>query len=203
MKYAEVLTDEQGNEYVARERTFAAALDADQIKTINGRARLRPLNETGDNAFAAAYGAVSFAYAIKKASVTKKWSVDLEALKDAVASRIDADAEAARLSYVTSGSAQAMVYQRKSEQAADCLANHDSDNPPESGSYPALDAEVGITGEDVLAVAAIVSAEAEAWHTASDAIETLRLAAKRDVKAAEDAATLQSILAGISWPQPD
>lgn len=203
-KYADVLKDDQGAEYVACEREFPAALDPAQIRLVDGRPVRRPLVEAGYDAFAESYGAISKAYDIQADTVTKQWTVDLDLLKAAVCNKIDADAEARRLTIITPGAGQAQVYQRKGDQARDCLTNYDAQNPPPAGTYPALEAEVGITGADVLAVATVVKDLEDAWGTVADAIEAVRLGAKRDV---EDSATttpaqIQAILEAIVWPQP-
>lgn len=202
VKYAHVDTDDQGVESVTHERTFPSALDAGQIKSIDGKPVLRPLVEDGHDAFAAAYGAISFTYVIAAAEVTKQWTVDLAKLRSSVINRIDAAAEACRLAYVTPGSAQALVYQRKGNQARDCMANYDAQNPPPVGTYPALEAEVGITGADVIGVAEVVKGLEDAWGTVADQIETIRLSAKADVAAAADAAGVKAVLDAIVWPMP-
>lgn len=116
--------------------------------------------------------------------------------------RIDAAAEAARCAYITPGSGQALVYQRKGQQARDCLANHDAQNPPAPGAYTALEAEVGITGGDVLEVAAVVAGLETAWAAVADQIEAIRLTAKRDVAAAATPAEVDAIEAAVVWPVP-
>ncbi|MBE0529544.1 MAG: hypothetical protein IH626_01870 [Rhodospirillales bacterium] len=117
--------------------------------------------------------------------------------------QIDRDAEAARLAFITGGSGQALVYKRKAEQAHDCLANHDAQNPPPTDKYPALEAEVGITGADVLGVATVVTGLEAAWGDIADAIEAIRLGAKRDVEAATTPTEIRDVVSAIAWPQPN
>ena len=116
--------------------------------------------------------------------------------------QIDADAETARLAFITAGDGMAMVYERKKKQARDCLANYGTGNLPPDGTYPALEAEVGITGDTVLAVAAAVAASAENCESGFDAIETVRLKAKSDIAATTALTEIPPILAAIEWPQP-
>lgn len=133
--------------------------------------------------------------------------IDAARLKASTRRAIDAAAERARQQYITPGPGQALVYQRKGDQARDCLANYDSANPPPAGAYPALEAEVGISGADVLAVAGVVAATADQWATVADQIEALRLGAKQAVDAVSDTdadieAQLTGISEGIAWPAP-
>ncbi|MBE0530410.1 MAG: hypothetical protein IH626_06240 [Rhodospirillales bacterium] len=116
--------------------------------------------------------------------------------------QIDRDAEAARLAYITGGSGQALVYKRKSDQARACLADYDAQNLPPAGMFPALDAEVGITGADVVDVATMVVGLEDAWATVADAIEAIRLGAKKNVGLAETPAAVHDIVAALAWPTP-
>ncbi|MAO56583.1 MAG: hypothetical protein CMM61_12915 [Rhodospirillaceae bacterium] len=123
-------------------------------------------------------------------------------ITDALA-KVDIDAEAARLQFITPGAGQALVYQRKEAQARACLAAHDEQNPPSTGDFPALDAEVGITAADILGVAAAVVAQAEAWAPIGDLIEATRLSAKAAIVAANgDQTAITAVLDGLSWPAP-
>lgn len=199
--YAEIMRIE-GGESVARERGFPAALNAEQIKSVDGKPMLRPLVDVGYDAFAAACGTLSSAYVIGPAEVTKTWTVDLAKLKPAACARIDAAAEARRLIHVTDGCGQGLAYGRKADQAVACLAAHDAQNPPSPGAYPALDAEVGITGDDVIETATVIAARAGSNAAVFDAIETIRLGAKRDISEAADAAAVEAALATLVWPEP-
>lgn len=126
-------------------------------------------------------------------------------LKIIATSEIDARAEKSRLRFITAGTGQALVYQRKEAQARACLATYDSNSPPPLTTYPALDAEIGLTGEDTLAVAQTVAGLADAWGAIADQIETLRLTGKRDIdlvsdEAADIEAQIAAIVDGIVWP---
>lgn len=116
---------------------------------------------------------------------------------------IDRQAEAARTRFITAGSGQALVYWRKGQQARECLAAHDAQNPPAAGKYPALEAEVGITGETVLAVAQVIADIEEGWAQVADAIETIRLAAKRAVEDAPAPPQIAAVIEGLVWPAPE
>lgn len=108
--------------------------------------------------------------------------------------KIDAEAEATRLNFITAGSGQAMTYQQKSQEAAAVLA----DQEPTAEKYPLLAAEIGITAETLEEVAQIVDAAYQAWRVVGGRIEGLRLGAKAAVTAAltvEDA----KAAATINW----
>lgn len=112
--------------------------------------------------------------------------------------RIDSAAEAVRLKFITPGAGQAMVYQRK-VQEAETLA---LDNNPDADHYPLLAAEIGITGETLQEVAETVLAKRDQWLAVAALIERTRLLAKADIQAADTAAGIDTIISGLVWPQP-
>lgn len=116
--------------------------------------------------------------------------------------KIDAAAETARLAFITPGAGQALVYQRKEAQARACLAAYDAQNQPPAGTYPALEAEVGITGADTVGVATVVAGMADAWAAIGDSIEAIRLGAKKAVGEAAAPADIPPIVAAVEWPSP-
>ncbi len=118
---------------------------------------------------------------------------------------IDAAAEVARLRFITAGSGQAMVYERKGQEADAAAA----DPSPAAADYPLLAAEVGITAPDtgdeavdIAAVASAVLAQRDLWVPVAAAIEATRLSAKQAVDAAADEAAIQAVLDGLAWPAP-
>jgi hypothetical protein len=128
----------------------------------------------------------------------------LASCKAGAIARIDREAEVARLAYITDGAGQALVYRRKSDQARACLAAYDTQNPPPAGMFPALEAEVGITGADVIEVATTVANLETAWGAVADSIEAIRLGAKRDIEnpSTTTPGDVAAILAAIVWPTP-
>ncbi len=116
---------------------------------------------------------------------------------------IDTAAEQARGQFMTPGDGQALSYREKASEATDCLANHDTGNPPPEGKYPIIESEVGITATDVLAVAAAVDAKRLYWKSIEAQVNRTRLQAKADVAAAAGEAEIQTILAGLIWPTPE
>lgn len=123
----------------------------------------------------------------------------LTALVDEARDAIDQAAEAARQRYLTPGSGQAMVYQRKADEARACMVAA----TPDPADYPYLAAEIGVTADTLRGVADVVLARETAWTQASAAIEGLRLAAKRDIAEAATAEEVQAVLDGVSFPAPE
>ena len=139
------------------------------------------------------------------------WAVVVSARDDearaAALAEIDRQAEQQRQKYITPGAGQAMSYQVKAEQAADCLANYTAASPPTPGTYLLLDSEVGVMANadatltaDAYEVAVVVDATRAAWLQAEAAINGTRVQAKADVKAAVDNADVKAIVAAIIWP---
>jgi hypothetical protein len=104
---------------------------------------------------------------------------------------IDATVEQIRGRFITLGVGQAMVYQEKEREALAYLADNQVVGPH-------LQAEVGITGEDLFQVATIIVFMAAQWREISARIEGKRL----EVKAAIDAAANHTEVfkaARVSW----
>ncbi|MFD2264365.1 hypothetical protein ACFSM5_15785 [Lacibacterium aquatile] len=120
----------------------------------------------------------------------------LELVKARALRQIDWDAEQYRLTLVTPGSAQAMVYLAKEDEARRFVL----DSAPDAENYPLLAAEVGVTAEDLPGVAAQVATLASAWRQAAAGIETIRLAGKKAVQEAENAASVEAVLAALAFP---
>lgn len=129
---------------------------------------------------------------------------DLTLAKQQATMQIDQQAEAARLQFLTPGSGQAMEYAATEQEA---LKAKDAADPLNPDDYPWLKAE-----QDALAAAGqtatlrdvvnAVLAQREAWYQAGVAIKEIRRGAKMKVDAAQTAAEVQDILAGLSWPTP-
>lgn len=121
--------------------------------------------------------------------------VPLERIKESAFTRIDTAAEAERAKYITPGSGQAMVYQRKLAEAGALLSGSD-------GSFPHLEAEVGVTAPTLKAVAEVVLTMEEQWVHISAVLEGTRLIAKSLVRKATTPEEIEQIVAGITWPTP-
>lgn len=109
---------------------------------------------------------------------------------------IDDAAERCRLLWITGGAGQAMVYQEKRAEAVRFVAEG---GEPED--FPILSASVGIEGEDLAAVAAVVLGTAAAWTALAASIEGLRLSAKRSAGLAGTWAEIDASQA-VDWPTP-
>lgn len=122
--------------------------------------------------------------------------VPLTVIKAGLKARIDADAEAERLKYITAGAGQALTYMQKSDEARRYLA----EETPTESDYPLLSAEVGITAENLHGVALVVSGAYAQWQLIGAQIEAIRLGAKAAIEAAPDAGGAQATYAAVAWP---
>lgn len=139
----------------------------------------------------------SMSYDIRPDGVTRIWQVtprELGAVKADAKARIDADAETARLRYITAGSGQAMEYQEAAAEAVRYVATSGA------GAYPMLQASVD-AGEaaNLAAAAALITAREDAWANIGANIRRLRIAAKRAVDAATTVEQVKSA-ATVTWP---
>jgi hypothetical protein len=121
--------------------------------------------------------------------------------------RVDAEAEVARLRYLTPGSGQALEYQATESDARAFMAAHLAGEVPSIADYPFLAAEAlaiemakGIV-PDPVAVAQDVIAQADAWIAAGSEIKALRRGAKLAIEAASSPAEARAA-AQVTWPQP-
>lgn len=105
---------------------------------------------------------------------------DLTPLKLAAKNTIDANAELARLRYITPGAGQALEYQEASDEASRYVITNGA------GAYPMLQASVN-AGEapDLATAASIISAREAAWASIGAQIRQLRIAGKLAVDAAQ------------------
>jgi hypothetical protein len=122
---------------------------------------------------------------------------DLVPLRAAAKDRVDAAAEVYRLNFITAGAGQSMAYQEKYEEALAFLANPAIDED----EIPHIVAEVGITGPDKQAVAAVVIGMREMWKGLSAGIEHARLSAKAAIDVAATPAEIDAA-AEVQWPGP-
>lgn len=131
-------------------------------------------------------------------------SVDLPALKSELKSRVDADAEAIRLRYITPGAGMAMTYDEKhaqaravhdlGEAAANALSEQDR-----IAQFPTLAASVGLEAATLWACAQLVIAKYEAFADLAYTIERTRLAGKKSISDASDAAAARAAYEAITW----
>ena len=120
---------------------------------------------------------------------------DLTELKTLARAKIDSEAEAFRLQFITNGTGQAMAYQEKYEEAL-LVA---SGNIISDSDIPHILAEVGITAPTKEDVAQVVLNLQSIWKGISAKIEKARLTAKDAVDAAKSAAEINSA-ALVDWP---
>lgn len=136
-------------------------------------------------------------YQIEPQRVLRVWTVtarDLDAVKAEAKSRIDRQAEVARLQYITDGAGQALEYKEAASEAVRYAATGGA------GAYPMLQASVD-AGEapDLAAAAALITSRENAWATIGANIRRLRLTAKRGIEAATTVEQVQAA-ATVTWP---
>lgn len=131
----------------------------------------------------------------------------LDAIRRGLQARVDADAEAVRLRYITAGSGMAMVYQEKFAQAqavnamGETAANAMSQADREA-QFPTLAASVGLEAPTLWGCAQLVLAKYAAFAALSLTIEKARLTAKAQIAAASNVQGVRSAYEAIAWPTP-
>lgn len=187
---------------------FERALAPEEIKTLaNGRKMLRPYDIEGAEDFdVGLFVRLGPDIEVEAERVVERHRLEFRPdARQCMCDRIDQRAGEIRLRFKSGGEGQDAVYLMKQAEAEACLAAA-AVGTVSSGAYPMLEAEVGITAADVVAVARAVAAKAAAWRTLSAAIEARRLAAKAAVLAAADdraaQATWAEAMAESHWPQP-
>jgi hypothetical protein len=118
-------------------------------------------------------------------------SFDLDAVRGPLLRRIDAEAEACRGRFITTGSGQAITYLAKQQEAAAWLADA-------RANVPILTAEAGATGATVAELAADVSTAAAAWIRTGAKIEAARRGAKKAIREAADIISMTTA-ATVDW----
>ena len=122
-------------------------------------------------------------------------AIDLPRVRRDLKDAIDRDAEAMRARFITSGAGMAMTYQEKLAQARAALA----DAQLLEGEYPLLEASIGIEGDSVMVVAALVINRYNLWVQAASVIETWRLSSKAAI---DEATTIEALRAVMNAPRP-
>jgi hypothetical protein len=132
-------------------------------------------------------------------------SVDLAALKAMLRTQVDFDAARERLKYISPGAGIEMTYLEKHAQAQAVLALGEVaanalTEAERIAQFPTLAASVGIEAPTLYACAHLVSQRYEFYATISYPIETARLAGKKAIADAADAAAAQAAYGAITWP---
>lgn len=128
----------------------------------------------------------------------------LDALKATYKAKIDADAEHARLKYITPGDGMQMTYREKFEQAqgvnamGEAAANALTQNERRS-QFPTLTAGIGIDGATLWAVAQIVLTKYAEFAQISFVIESTRLGAKKAIGEAANEAAVKAAYEAATW----
>lgn len=118
--------------------------------------------------------------------------------KKKLCNRIDGMAESLRGKFLTPGVGQAVVYQRKLDEAIEHLQ---AGYLQSSGDhYPLLNAGVGINGGDISEVARSVVNAHNKWIEAAAEIERVRLSGKKEVNKAISIKDATNTFNALIWP---
>ncbi|WP_029459675.1 hypothetical protein [Solidesulfovibrio alcoholivorans] len=128
--------------------------------------------------------------------IGQPWAIDLDAARTSACAAIDAQAEGLRQTVLTPGAGQMAAYQAKEAQATALL----QDPTPTEAEYPDIFNEIGVTADSAAEVAAAVLAAAEKWRDYGRLVERARLAGKKAVQEAADAAGIIAARDGVAWP---
>lgn len=119
---------------------------------------------------------------------------DLETKKAEALAKVDQEAEAVRLKFITPGSGQAMTYSEKRVEAQKVL-----DDPAiDAAEVPHIAAEAALNGLSNLDQAIAIMTVANQWTQASVAIEMKRMAAKTAIRSAGFVAAVREA-ADVDW----
>lgn len=126
-------------------------------------------------------------------------------IKDILMRLVDDDAERVRLRYITPGAGMAMTYQEKfaQAQAVNALGQEAANaltQQQREASFPTLSASVGIEAATLWACAQLVLTKYAQFAALSKVIEGTRLAGKKAISDASDAASAQAAYEAITWP---
>lgn len=147
-------------------------------------------------------GPVVDVYSVDPIIVRRTWTArPISEVRAILKSRIDGQAEAARLAFVTGGSGQALVYEAKRTEAARWIAAG-SPLDPSQENYPWAAARAKRKEQQIADVLAEWVQTAMAWAVVARAIEDVREAAKEAVGAAKSVDEAVAALADLRWPQP-
>lgn len=128
----------------------------------------------------------------------------LEDVKTNLKHIVDEDAERVRLRYITPGDGMQQTYREKFEQATAVngmgqdAANALSEQQ-RNASFPVLAASVGIEAATLWECSQIVLQRFAQWAQITRLIETKRLAGKKAISEASDAAAAQAAYEAITW----
>ncbi len=115
--------------------------------------------------------------------------VDINFVKDEAKNQVDQTAESARLRYVTPGSAQAMTYTEKAEEASVYIT---AGYPVDLTPFPFIQAEVNATGKANNQAADDIMAKKASWKIIGAQIEEKRIGGKVNIDASSDEAGIYS-----------
>ena len=189
-----------GGTLEARVAAHQAAL-ADHAQTVGVP---RPVEDWIVDAIAAA-GGISEMIIVAEEALPPAPGMTLDQAKAVATEVVNRAAEAARLTFITAGSGQAMVYLSKEAEARAWVAAG-SPAQPQAGQYPMLEAEVAAAtaagdGDTLADAAAAVISAAEAWRLIGASIEQHRRMRVRRIAKADTVAEAEAE-AVWTWAPP-
>jgi len=127
--------------------------------------------------------------------LSNEWIDDIPEIIKSSMARIDMLAEAERLKYITGGSGQSMVYDKKAQEAESFI----NDNSLDVSKMPHIVSEASILQKTNLEIAQNIISNRDKWVQISANIEAKRIKAKTDIKSSTTKDEIDNILASISF----
>lgn len=139
-----------------------------------------------------------------KVRVVHSMSGSLDDVKLAYSLRVDAEAEAVRMKYLTPGYGMALTYREKLEQAEQVAAQDQAaidalTSQEEVAAYPTLSASVGVEASTLWDCAQLVLSKYQQWALLSHEIERIRMTGKKAISEADTAEAVQAAYSAIDW----
>ena len=182
----------------------------DSSASVGGAATWLPRAEVGTDRFDFAYNGASFRNSTIAEALA--WGIPdsalLSVVKAMLTDRVDASAEALRLTLITPGSGQAMEYQEAYAEAVQVDAATKAGQTVDAKSFPMLSASIGYDIDpqtkqpttDVIGEARSVLAAYDAYQKAGAAIRGARLDAKKKIGDANTTVAASAAFDAIVWP---
>lgn len=133
---------------------------------------------------------------------------NLEEMRETLKKRVDAAAEKECQKYSNEGSGQMAIYREKADQAVayskkwfEHKTSPETVPEPNENDYLLLKAGIGIEGDTMIEVAALITQTYAEWQVIGAAIEGVRLKTKMAISEAKTAEEAQAIFAAIEWPK--
>ena len=148
--------------------------------------------------------------AVLAASGLRLFPPTLDEIKQDLQLKVDEAAEKECQKYINDGSGQMAIYREKADQAVgyskkwfDHRTNPDKVPEPNDNDYLLLKSGIGVEGDTMIEVAALVTQTYAEWQVIGAAIERVRLKSKIAISEAKTAEEAQAIFEAIEWPKTE